>query len=48
MENINLNEIRNDSHVVSLYRTAMKDWGMVGGKLTSDRQKNTITFKCKD
>ena len=48
MEDVNLIELRNESHVVSLYRTAQKDWGMTGGKLSVDRPTNTVTFVCKD
>ena len=48
MEDVNLMEIRNESHVVSLYRTAQKDWGMTGGKLSVDRPNSTVTFVCKD
>lgn len=48
MEDVNLNEIRNDSHVVGLYRTAQKDWGMTGGKLSIDKPNNTVTFVSKD
>ena len=48
MEDVNLNELRNDSHVVSLFRTAQKDWGMTGGKLSVDKSTNTVTFVSKD